>query len=278
VPNALQATSSGSVVVNNGCIQVNSDDDKAALASSSGNIQSTENRVHGGCHRSSSGQFIPPCVEADAVPDPLAWIPHPTGIGLPASRPSGCTAGSPPNCIFNSSDPTVTLVPGVYRSIKTTGDTNIVLGPGTYVITGEFGSSSNGSITANGVTLFFACSDNKAPYYKDCKSTGESGGNLSLTSNAGLTISGPASGPYKNLPIFYDRNNTSNLDLTSSGSVSTTGTIYAASAAMNVESSGSSFSSLLVVDTLKVSSGGPVTVNYNPSQNVEVSRGSKLVE
>src|ERR1019366_1615640 len=97
-------------------------------------------------------------------------------------------------------------------SISASGNGDLTLNPGTYIITGSLSLTGNGNLIANGVTLYFAC----AAYPSPC-STGQSGANFTLTGNGSMTLSAPTSGVFQGLSIFADRNNTANDALTGNG-------------------------------------------------------------
>jgi len=193
------------------------------------------------------------------IPDPLAAVPIPSSANDPQWNVVGngykCQPGSLPtgggNCSnggylacdgmgsngysCNVNHYNEMLNPGVYYDIKVTDDGSIIMNPGTYIITGYLqlldGPDGPGKITANGVTLYFACPSSSPPYWQACTAgTGNQngsgpGGYLNLTGadvsttngwnpdsnphtlRGTYTLSAPTSGTFKGLTIFYDRQN-----------------------------------------------------------------------
>lgn len=189
--------------------------------------------------------------------DPLAAIELPSSSNSYFSIPTGlktdiCTQG-----------------PGFYRSPNVTN--NCVLQPGLYVITGTLGLSGQKSIDATGgVTLYFACGSSPAP--TPCAAGGETGGSMTYTGQATLSIHPPASGKTKGFSIISDRNNTSDIELKGNGAGSVSGTIYAASAVLGFRGNGNgTMDSLVVVKDVDFR-GNPSTMSlvYGATNNAEL--------
>lgn len=194
------------------------------------------------------------------IPDPLASVPIPSstndpqwnvlGTGYkcpPGTMPIGnnncsnggtsipCNSAGPPQATCNVNHYNEVVNPGVWYDLELTDDGSITMNPGTYIITGYLqlidGPDGPGKITANGVTLYFACPSNNPPYWQSCTpGTGNQngsgpGGYLNLTGadvsttngwnpdstphtlRGTYTLTAPTSGSYKGLTIFYDRQN-----------------------------------------------------------------------
>ncbi|MGI8552571.1 MAG: pilus assembly protein TadG-related protein, partial [Dehalococcoidia bacterium] len=158
-------------------------------------------------------------------------IPPNTGGCTNGGSPIGCNGGNPNSCIVHHYNEMVN--PGVWQDLIVDDDGSIAMNPGTYIITGSLqlidGPTGPGKITANGVTLYFACPKSSPPYWQTCNPSGGAsnangsgpGGFLNLTgSSSGInpetntyllqstyTITAPTSGPFKGLSIYYDRGN-----------------------------------------------------------------------
>lgn len=265
---ALSSSGNGTAAVNGGCIQVNSTSPSAAHVNGNAIVSSTGTNVGGGCVISggAGAAFIPPCATGQpASIDPLLQVPTPSG-SLPPAQP-GCV-GAPPTCTVNAGTGSVTYAPGVYGGISLSGNSSVALtlSPGTYIITGPMTGTGQAGLFGTGVTLYFACPKATSPYYQPC-TTGQSGGSLSISGNNDFNLSGPTSGSYQGIVIYYDRNNVAPLDLAGNGGAAATGTIYAKSANVTITGNGSTYNSLIVSDKLTISGNGNTTINYNPANN-----------
>jgi Flp pilus assembly protein TadG len=239
----------------------------------------------GTSNTSGGGTISPvPVSGVQPVPDPLSWVPMPTGIpvGSCVSSKNNSCDGTPPS-VKVTSGITQTINPGVYTQI-TVNQGTLVLNPGIYVITGPFSAGSGASIIGNGVMLYLTCASDGSPYYEACPSGGlstQTTGSLTLSGQVTLTLSGPTAAQatycsptpstsycstnaayvpwqYTGLLIFQDRNDNSSMTLTGSSSVSppssctsvTTnasciaGTIYAKDAQISIAGGGSAQTAL----------------------------------
>jgi Flp pilus assembly protein TadG len=252
---ALSITSSGSLNITGGGLAVDSSSSTGSSLSSSGGVNSsTINGLVGGYHDSSSGGWHPTPTHITSVPDPLSKVPTPTLSGTANSISVGNVNRS--------------IGPGVYNNITLSSSGSLTMSAGTYIITGSFSLSSSGGVTGTNVTLYFTCGTSTPAACQP----GQSGGQLHLSSSGGMTLTPPTSGTYKGLVVFYDRNNTSPITLSSSGGQNLTGTMYAKSAQLKLTSSGgvSQLNSLLVIDSLVLSSSANVSVAYAASQNYPI--------
>jgi hypothetical protein len=139
---------------------------------------------------------------------------------------------------------------------------------GTYFITGPFtvGGTGGASITQSaGVMMYFTCSS--GGQVTACASPGQSGGSLSLGGTGSITLAPQTTGPYANMTIFYDRNNNAPLSLSGTPGLSIQGTIYAKDSALNMNGTGTTLGSLIIVNSATISGTGTLGVNYDASQN-----------
>jgi hypothetical protein len=203
---------------------------------------------------SGSGSVSPaPTTNQPTTPDPLRFIPEPS---QPAAAPSSTTSNG-----------VTTYYPGYYPSgLSLTAGYTAVLQPGLYYMGGTFKVNGNGSssLTGSGVTIFAG-----------------TGGSLDLGGNGSVTLSPQTSGIYQGLLYFQSRSNTSDVNISGSGSFNVTGTIYAPKATLTVTGNGDSVSSQIIADQVQNkgsgSGNGSVGVVYNRS-NVAKTRILNLVE
>jgi Putative Flp pilus-assembly TadE/G-like len=254
-PQALSVTANGDVTVANAGVMVNSDHSQAAVLRSSGDLTADWIGVVGGFTTISSGRFTPtPDTGLGPLPDPLADLLTPDQLDSLPNQGS-VTVGSANQAID----------PGVYDTIAVTGGGDLILDPGTYVVTGGL-TLSAGAVVGAGVTIYLAC----AGYPTPCSGPGAG---FSQTGSGQYLAIPPVTGPYQGLALFADRGNTAPLNFTGSGASTFTGTIYARQAAMRLTSGGVllQLDSLIVVRTLEVSTSAELLLDFVPANNAVTS-------
>ncbi|MCL5429268.1 MAG: pilus assembly protein TadG-related protein [Chloroflexi bacterium] len=239
---AFNATGNGSITVNGGGIQVDSNNFTSA-ACATGNAQvnaATSISIVGGVRTTGNADFDPtPTTGAPALGDPLS------GLAAPLKPGGSCTSFS------IGSNNSATIDPGLYCSISASGNAILTLNPGIYYVDGgNFSVSGNASLTANEVMI----------YMED--------GDFSISGNGNFDISAPASGDYQGMMLFMAQANVSTISITGNGMVSTTGTIYGALSTGNLTGNGANtvLNAQLIVNTLNVTGNGELALNYDPDQ------------
>jgi len=91
-----------------------------------------------------------------------------------------------------------TLDPGVFcGGLKISGNDNVILNPGTYIMDGgDFESTGNGTIVAIGVTIILTNSGTTSY---------GSYGNIKITGAKDIRLSAPTSGDYNDIAVYQDR-------------------------------------------------------------------------
>jgi len=285
---------SGNATINvaqaGGNVYVDSSSASAVMASGNAQVKAAAIQVHGGVQKSGNALFGPaPVTGAPAVPDPLASLPLPGAPSLPSDGAENVSGNS-----------VVKINPGIYSKISVSGNANLTMTSGTYIIQGggftasgnaivTFGAGSsliiegggvsisgNASASGTGVTIFnVGSSDNPA--------TGIDGGSfgaISVSGNGTISLTPPSSGTYSGILIDQARDNTRAITLSGNAMQGVTGTIYAAAAQLvesgNAQVGTTSSPISLVVDTLSLSgnsiangltlSAPGSTVAYTPDQ------------
>jgi hypothetical protein len=221
--------------------------------------------------------FIPtPQTGVSPMPDPLGNLPEPTPATttIPSASFSCTTACGtlPANTYGNISlggGATLTIPPGNYSGISLVGNSVLTLESGNYFFTGPVtvGGTGGASIEqAGGVLLYFTCSSGNQ--IVACASGGQTGGSLSLSGTGNMTLAPQTTGTYAGLTVFYDRNNDSGMLLSGTPGLSFSGTVYAKDAALALNGTGGTISSMIIVNSAAVSGTGSITVNYTASQNI----------
>jgi hypothetical protein len=183
-----------------------------------------------------------------------------------------------------------TLCPGVFTTAVTQATAN--LAPGIYVFENKFSVSSK--LTANNVTLYFACTNYPLP----C-APGTQGGFFTLSTSQPSTITAPTSGDFAGIAVFFDRNNTSNpsapsagapvgtplqpkcggggVSMISASATSTiTGTVYMASGCLDITGGGGTLGSDIITGLFEYTGSSAITVD--PTQGLNALGGTTTVQ
>ncbi len=238
----LNPTASGALTLSGnaninvpGNIVVDSSSKTALVESGNASITAASIQVVGGDSKSGNATWSPaPVTGAASVSDPLAGLAVPSVSG---SRSSVSVAG-------NSS---LTINPGIFTSISVSGNGKLTLNPGIYVIAGGgFSVSGNGSVSGSGVMIY-----NAGSAYPNA---GGSFGAISFSGNTTVSLSAATSGPYAGVLIFQSRDNYRSIAVSGNASASS-GTIYAADAALVLSGNANLPHLSAVVNTLSLSGG-----------------------
>jgi hypothetical protein len=260
---ALGLSNNGYLTVTNGGVIVNSDANDAADLTNNARITATSIGVVGGALAGGNSTYSPTPVHGiTPLPDPLAAVPVPSL--------SGSNLGS-----VSVSSGSQTLSPGIYTNLTATNNGTITLNPGVYVVTGTVNANNNGILRGTGVMVYFACSAYPTP----C-TAGQIGGQLNMSNNAAYALTAPTSGPYQGIAIFYDRNNAAPVTLENNAGDTLSGTLYAASAHLDLSNNGGTgqLNSLIVVSTASLSNNGTVNLNFDGAKNYPLTSATALVE
>jgi hypothetical protein len=164
------------------------------------------------------------------VADPLASLAAPTAGPLQ----------SPVNCSGNSVQ---TIFPGRYSRIQASGNCQLTMQPGTYIVSGGgYQVSGNASVAGSGVTIYNAGSNFPNP--------GGSFASIQISGNGVLDLTPPDARPLSGILIFQARDNTKPISLTGNGN-GMTGMIYAKAAQLSL-SGNAALQSSVVVDNLRL--------------------------
>lgn len=279
---ALTVANLASLSVNGG-IQVNSSSGQSIQLLGAGMVTATQftvNPAAGSLLGSISsllagpGGSSPRAGTCSPAADPLLYLPAPNPVQLGLSTRAT-------NLRITSG--TVDLYPGVYSGgIWISNGATVTLHansdgtPGIYYLSGQNGLQVSGSATLTtaptetaGVMIFNNWSSASA-----C---------INLSTKGNITLTPPASGPYRGLVIFQDRGTLSNLGPTitfgGSGSVNISGTIYAAYSPVSLSSQLSTnvLGGQIIADSVSVGGFAQVVINSG-TQPTATQRLLGLVE
>jgi hypothetical protein len=261
----------------NAGIMVDSTASPAAYINGSGSITAPSIGVRGGYGVKKSGTFSPTPTTGQYAPDPLGGLAPPTpspNSTIPSATYS-CNSVCPPlpsgmyGSVSLGGSGSLTIPPGNYNNITVTGSSLLTLEQGTYFINGSFSVGGTGGASvqeATGVLLYFTCGT--STQITPCASGGAAGGSLNLSGTGSISIDPMGgTGPYADVTVFYDRNNNSPLALNGTPGLAIQGTIYAKDSALTLSGNGDTLSSLIIVNSATINGNGPISVNYDASQN-----------
>lgn len=211
---------------------------------------------------------------APPQPDPLAYLAAPTSCGSTYSAVSA-TGG------------TVTLQPGCYPSISASGNADVKLTSGAYMITG-----GGVSVTGNAVIEDNTPGDGVGVFvYNTCSSFPSSGGTCGAISEGGngrFKLEKASTGQYSGVSIWQPCQNTQAMTVAGSGNkgqdnngeFETSGSIYLPCAAVNVSGNGElevEESGQLVASTISAVGNADIEVEWDSGSSTP-NRTPALVE
>ena len=201
------------------------------------------------------------------TPTPITGIPPVTNpldyLSPPTFNPAACLADPHPSS-------SATLGPSTaggticYNGLTVSGNGNITLNPGVYVINGSLSSSGNATISGTDVTFYLTAPN----------------GSLSLTGGGALNVSAPtsSSNPYAGILFYQDPNDTNSMKVSGNNNSQINGIFYAPAASLTLTgTSGSNFYADLVVHALSISGTGTLK-NYSNVNSNEPIQSARLVE
>jgi hypothetical protein len=241
-----------------GNLIVDSSSPSALSASGKAAVSATSIQIVGAFQKSGNATLSTPLATGAAyVSDPLATLAAPTLTGLTNYGSVNVAGNSAP----------APLNPGIYTSIKASGNAILRLQPGVYVIAGG-GISVTGNasvsvlpindpnfrpspVTGNGVLIYNAGSNvlggSGTPSY----------GGITLSGNGTVSLPAPPLGTYAGILIFQARDNTRAMSLSGNATTGITGTIYAPAALLSLSGNAQLRTQVtLVVNQLQVSGNG----------------------
>jgi hypothetical protein len=247
----LNASASGALTVSGnasinipGQIVVDSSSSSALSASGNAQVTATVIDVAGGFNKSGNATFNPAPTTGVSVADPLAALAAPSPTGLTNYCSVSFTSG------------THTINPGIYSSIKVSGNASLTMSagsggtPGIYIIEGG-GLTVTGNASVSGQNVFIYNTGSNYP------NSGGNFGGITLSGNGTIALTAPASGPYAGVAIFQSRANTRAVSFSGNAMSGISGIIYAPNALLSF-SGNSQLQSALDVGMLNLS--GNVTL------------------
>lgn len=255
---ALNPSASDAVLLNGSfniqlqcALYVDSTSPQALRANGSGSLIAKSIGVAGSTQQNGPVTLSPsPTDGMIPLPDPLAYLKPPSTSG-PCTSPT----------VINGSG-NFTLNPGVYCStLIINGSPNVQLNPGVYVF--DNGMTMNGSptLTGSGVMLYNA------------------GGGLTLNGSSTSNLSAPTSGAYAGILVYQSRSDSSQLTMNGSNSSVFNGAIYAPTARIVDNGSGTAGAyGLLVGDTIRINGSDNLNDDFSSLPAGSPIKAAVLVE
>jgi len=239
---------------------VDSNASDAGVTTGSGTVSvssNTEMDFSGSPGATGSGSWIGPiATNQTPVPDPLLYLPEPTG--------TGATTYKKVNAAGNQ---VVTVDPGVYTGgIKISGQASLIMNPGIYYMAGGgFSFTGQGSLTAIGVMIV--------------NLPGSNSDVININGTGAINMAPMTTGIYRGILLWQQRSSTNTIFVTGNGTSQISGTFYAAHGTLNVSGNGSQdvLGSQYISYDMKVNGNGNFAVNWNPDKVARV-RVLRLVE
>jgi Flp pilus assembly protein TadG len=246
---AVLAKGNGPVNVPNGRVVVNSSAAAAVDLRGNGSVTALETDITGGASDSKGDLHGSVKTGVAPTPDPFASLPVPDPTSMPVRTATGTV-----------------LNPGRYiGGINLSNSAAVTLNPGVYYLDGGgLSFNGSGSVTGNGVI-----------FYNAPKTSSDS---VNLSPSGALNLTPPTSGTYRGITVFQDRTSTVGVNMSSNGSMSINGTIYAAKAGIGLSGNGTidSFASQIIVNNAQLTGNG--TININKPAGTPTPRKLQIVE
>lgn len=242
---------SGSLIVNDGVIVVNSSSSSAACHSGRPTLEADELLVHGGADSNFLNQVDfqgDLYTGADPVPDPLAALP------APYYNPS-VNLGT----VTVNGGATVNKGPGYYAGGFTVRNGTLNLSPGVYVLGGAGLTVNGGNLHALGVMFYLVGT-----------------GVANLTGNGVVTITPPDKTlytypgtpditPYSDngVSFFQSRSNSNGSRILGTTNFNIEGTLYFPAAQLEIGGTSNNIANALIANTIYAHGDGDLIINYD---------------
>ena len=252
------ALSGNASIIAAGEVVIDSNNSKALKLSGNAHLTAPAISVVGGKEVTGNAVITGPVTTgATVLLDPLAALIPPSPTGMTNYGAVNETSGSR------------TLSPGLYSSIKASGNDTLTLNPGVYIIAGGgLSVSGNASVTGNGVVIYNAGSNVVAD-------TGTFGG-IAISGNGNVQLTAPTGGPFTGVVIFQSRNNTRAVDFSGNAVAGLTGTIYAPRALLTLSGNTAISHAAYLVNTLTASGNGASSLVIDAADGADHSVGQLL--
>jgi Flp pilus assembly protein TadG len=258
---SFEASSNGDLHLTGGGILVNS-----TCSTAASNDQNTASRftiqspypldVNGGATGNWANIGIPVNPGHPQVADPFAGFPKPkpSDLGLPTC-----------NSLAACQDGSGNQIPGVYTvNFGGSGNTDMTMNPGVYIMKAGMDTAGNRDITGNGVFIFNTYSN-----YPGSPGVSPSCSEVNLQGNATSTLAAQTTGTWANLLVYQDPICSTAMRIGGNGTFAGTGSVYIPSGEFRFEGNPSTLNgSQLIARTVNIQNGN-ISINYNPTTTAQ---------
>jgi hypothetical protein len=188
------------------------------------------------------------------IGDPFAGFPKPSTVGLPVC-----------NSLAACQDGSGNQIPGVYNvTLGGTGNTNLTLNPGIYILKAGADTAGNANVTGTGVFLY-----NTYSTYPAAPGGSPSCTTVNLQGNSTFTITAQTTGTWANLLLYQDPACTVEMKIGGNGNWTSTGSVYVPNGPFRFAGNNATLTgSQLIAQTVNVQNGN-LTINYNPNTTAQ---------
>ena len=203
-----------------------------------------------------------------AAADPLSYLRAPASGG--ACKDGTLTSPPPPGGGGRRRRPPpqarFTLTPGLYCSITVTGNVDLTLSPGTYVLAtgGKISFGGTGTVTGSNVTFYL--------------SSGATGG-VTLGNGVTFDLTAPTAGPYTGILFFQDAANASAATIDGTNASKLQGAFYFPSAMLTVNGAAANAAYMIfVAQSMELNATVNLPSNYSSLTGGSPIKNAVLVE
>lgn len=235
---ALDVDGNADLIVNNGAVQVNSNDSRCTRLKGNADLYAGQLNIAGGLYTQGNAELHAELnTGASVALDPLADVPEPTW-----------DPGADNGFTWVGANDNATLQPGYYSGgIRINGNADVVMEPGVYVLDGiGLDIQGNADVIAEGVMFYI-------------KGTGR----VEINGNGDVTTSSPGSGDYEGIGLFQARDNTTAGLINGNSDLNIEGTYYFPSNHMDLSGNTDNLCTQLIVDTMTVTGNGDMVIEYD---------------
>ena len=231
-----------------GAIQVNSDDPCAICFSGAITVNTDEINVVGGICITGGASDLPPEQNegVEPIPDPLAFLEDPRW---------DCVDPTDLGTVSMQGGEIVTIGPGYYSGGLSINNGELTLLPGIYVLDGA-GLDVTGSANffAEGV-MFYIIGTGAV----DLTGTGQ----VLITPPDPELYTYPCVEEYEGVAIFQARDNTNESNITGTGNMNLSGSLYFPTAHVNISGDSVQLGNQFIAWTIQISGNGTVSIDYD---------------
>jgi len=250
-PQSLSLSGTVTLNVDGGVVQVNSDDEEAAvLANGTPTLIAPELDVCGGCRFTGGASYDGDIVPSRPRGDPLWYLPEPSVDAAPER-----------GAVNNTGGEHLTLQPGLYSGGIAMNNGSLTLEPGVYILDGVGLQVTGGDLYADGVMFYIIDRTPKNNVESCVKLVGNGVSQISPPDPAKHHF--PEAALYEKISFFQSRSNQNEATFIGTSQLLLEGSLYFSECNVNLSGTSDGFGNQLIVNTIEVSGNGDIHINYD---------------